>query len=451
MLQEITAKNNFNLPQLLGDNLVLRWATPADTEALVDFNGRTFSHTDQPDEPIAFWTHDMMRGDHPTVNAGDFTVVVDEANNGKIVSSLNLISQTWAYEDVQFGAGRPEVVSTLPEYRRRGLVRLQLEAVHAKSAARGELMQAITGIPWYYRQFGYEMALALHGDRRLYWPNVTKLEKEQAEIYRLRRATVEDIPVRSRLYDIFCSYSLVSRVRNEIEWQYELTIPHEKSLAYRRFFMLEKVANSEPIGYAEIGYWPDLTPVRELAIFPGNSWRDVGEFLTRALKALVAERNQQEKRETPLEGASFGLGLCHPIYEALGNQLEKQRQPYAWYIRIPNLQAFIQRIAPVLERRLQESVMEGYSGSLRLNFYRSHLALTFEQGKLKELGTYKKVKIQDGDASFPDLVFYQLLLGYRSFEELHYAFPDCFSRSERTAVLLDVLFPKKPSHVIGLE
>ena len=41
------------------------------------------------------------------------------------------------------------------------LSRIQFEEVHKWSAERGETVQAITGIPFYYRQFGYEMALDL--------------------------------------------------------------------------------------------------------------------------------------------------------------------------------------------------------------------------------------------------------------------------------------------------
>ena len=92
--------------------------------------------------------------------------IVEEAATGRIVSSMNLISQTWTYDGIPFGVGRPELVGTEPEYRKRGLVRTQFEVVHALSAERGEMVQAITGIPYYYRQFGYEMAMGLGGGRQ---------------------------------------------------------------------------------------------------------------------------------------------------------------------------------------------------------------------------------------------------------------------------------------------
>jgi hypothetical protein len=43
------------------------------------------------------------------------------------------------------------------------------------------------------------------------------------------------------------------------------------------------------------------------------------------------------------------------------------------------------------------------------------------------------------------LTFLKILFGYRSFEELKYAFPDCWWSDESTRVLVNILFPKKNS------
>ena len=45
---------------------------------------------------------------------------------------------------------------------------------------------------------------------------------------------------------------------------------------------------------------------------------------------------------------------------------------------------------------------------------------------------------------FPPLVFLKLVFGYRSLEELHYAYPDCWA-TEGDALTLEALFPKQPS------
>src|SRR5215211_257120 len=157
----------------LGDGLILRRARREDAEAVAAFNARVHYSSGGPFEQrelhrgIAAGTRDLMSGDHPTCDASDFTVVED-SRTGSIVSSTCLIPQRFSYEGMEFDAGLPELVGTHPDYRRRGLVREQFEVLHHWSEERGHLMQAIAGIPHYYRRFGYEMAVYMGEGRRLY-------------------------------------------------------------------------------------------------------------------------------------------------------------------------------------------------------------------------------------------------------------------------------------------
>ena len=166
----------------LGDGLVLRHGCVEDAEPLAAFNADV--HRDdgatEPSATIAAWTRDLSSRPHPSFTPADFTIVED-TRTGAIVSSLNLISQTWSYGGIDLPAGRPELVGTAPDYRRRGLVRAQFDVVHRWSAARGELMQGITGIPYYYRQFGYEMAVDLGGGRVAYAPHVPDAQAGRGE------------------------------------------------------------------------------------------------------------------------------------------------------------------------------------------------------------------------------------------------------------------------------
>lgn len=50
-------------------------------------------------------------------------------------------------------------------------------------------------------------------------------------------------------------------------------------------------------------------------------------------------------------------------------------------------------------------------------------------------------------ALFPNLILNQLLLGYRSLDELQSAFADCIVRAGEGRPLIDALFPKTPSDV----
>ena len=128
----MTATTTPTILRDLGDGLVLRHATPADAEALAAFNSRIHSDSDEPDLRIGAHTHDLLTRPHPTFAPDDFTIV-EHTPTGRIVSSLSLINQEWAYAGLPFGVGRPEIVGTLPEFRQRGLVRMQFELIHQPS------------------------------------------------------------------------------------------------------------------------------------------------------------------------------------------------------------------------------------------------------------------------------------------------------------------------------
>lgn len=427
--------------------MLLRWAAPEDAEELAAFNIRI--HSDNSEEPetwLGSWTRELMNGEHPTTKADDFTVVVD-TKTGKIVSSLNLISQTWAMGEVCFGVGRPELVGTDPDYRRRGLVRAQIEVLHAKSAARGEWVQVITGIPWYYSQFEYEMAMDWGGSRQLFWDRPGVIQPVDEEPYQMRPAEPTDVPVLQALYGEHGRRSLITRMRDEAQWAYELARPDPQSPSHCNLRIIEQ--EGEPVAYIEYQQWGTGITVREVGVKPGHPWRPVGQFISRAMKNVADELNQG--REKPIRYLSFRMGQDHPIYEAMGRLLERQIPPYAWYVRVPDLPGFLRHLAPVLERRLANSVMAGCTGTLRLNFYRRQLRLVFDKGRLAEVGTYVAKNVEDGDAMFPDLTFLQLLFGRRSVAELAAAFGDCYVKDGDAWVLLPILFPKRPSHVNPLQ
>ena len=121
--------------------------------------------------------------------------------------------------------------------------------------------------------------------------------------------------------------------------------------------------------------------------------------------------------------------------------------PYAWYLRVADVPAFIRHIAPVLEERLARSILVGYTGELKIDFYNGGLRLQFDQGKLAAVEPWRAPAYGDeAGAGCPPLVFLQLLFCYRSLADLRAFFPDVWANPE-TTLLIDTLFPKQPSVV----
>jgi hypothetical protein len=76
------AKDQAVILQDLGDGLILRRSTRADAAALADFNLHIHLNEGQPEEGIAAWTRDLLRGNHPTFDPDDFTLVEDTRARG---------------------------------------------------------------------------------------------------------------------------------------------------------------------------------------------------------------------------------------------------------------------------------------------------------------------------------------------------------------------------------
>jgi len=426
----------------LGDGLILRRATSGDT-ALADFYATVFHRDDgQPDKLIRSWTLDLLSGNHPTFAPDDFLMVV---KGDQIVSAVCLINQTWTYEGIPFGVGRPELVATHPDYRNRGLVRRQFEVIHGWSAERGHKMQVITGIPFYYRQFGYDMALQLQGGRAGYRPHVPKLKEGETETYNIRPATVDDTPLLVKLDAQRNQRQPIASPMDATFWRYVLTQRSAESAVSSDTCIIE-TREGEAIGYFVHTHHPNETMIYaiDFELVPGSHWYEVTPCVVRYLMN-TGERITGK----PMDGFGFPLIDEHPAIQIMQDKLPEIYRPYAWYIRVPDLADFLRHIAPALEARLTASSMVGYSGEFKLSFYRDGLRIVFESGRMKSVETWQPTPDDRGSAGFPDLTFLQVLMGYRSVDDLRIAFADV--RAEAQALpLLRALFPRRQSMVWGI-
>jgi len=436
----------------LDGGLILRRSTAADADALAVFNARIHSDfgPDHPDERVAAWATDLLVRPHPTFHPDDFTIVA-EAATGKIVSTMNLISQTWAYEGIPFGVGRPELVGTMPKYRNRGLVRVQFEEIHRWSAQRGELVQGITGIPYYYRLFGYEMGLDLGGGRVGFEAQLPQLKAGEDEPFRIRPAAEADLAFLMETEARAAGRNLISCVRDAAIWRYELIGQGPKNGERKEIRIITR-SDGEAVGLL-IHPWFDWDVglvANAFELKAGVSWLEVTPSVARYLWQTGGKYRRGDGRPAKRTSYGFWLGQEHPAYAVFGDRLPRVSDPYAWYLRVPDLPAFLHRIAPALEQHIANSVIVGYSGEVKISFYRSGLRLRLEKGHLSRVENWKPTPDDRGRAAFPDLSFLQLVFGYRSFAELEQSFADCWYADNEARLLLDTLFPKKPSDFLPL-
>ena len=444
------------LPRDLGDGLILRQATAEDTEAAAEFQSQVhLPHS--LSESFRIWTRDLMNGALPGTQPNHFTLV-EKKSSGAIVSMLNLIPQTWSYGGIEVGVGRIELVSTHPDYRRRGLVRIQMEAVHEMSARRGDTVQVISGIPWYYRQFGYEFALDFEVGYSYPMSTPPATQGPVPNPYRIRPATEKDIPFIARLNDEAMSRYLVSCVRNEELWRYELSGKSKNTFGEVEICVVGS-ATDERMGFLVHGRgpWQGDPSVILYELRGGASWGEITPSVVRYLGRLGQDYAAKEKGSA-IRSVAFELGFEHPVYQVLEGKSPSRKRVRAWYVRVADITAFLRHVTSVLERRITESAATtGHTGKLTLGFVDYGVGLSFEQGRLAHVERLANPRNDDTwlssgacDALFPELIFLQLLFGFRSIDELEHAFPDCVVGSPETRELLALLFPKLPSHVWGI-
>jgi hypothetical protein len=437
----------------LGDGLVLRWSTAEDLERVARLYMRAFTPGTEPvsDWREHTWTIDMFSGRHPHIGPGDFAVVED-THTGAAVAATCLLGNRCEFEGIAFPFGRPEMVATLAEYRHRGLVRALFELIHARSDGRGDLVQGITGIPYFYRLFGYEYAATLDDGPTVYFAAVPALKPGATEPYTLRAATPDDVPLLSRLWARTHTDAAVWTVMEDEYWRWSMVGTHSAALQ-RWYAFLIVAADDHVVGalVIPVARW-DAT----MSVY--GPMLDDGARMTEVLPSVLRGLQTHEpltKPERPSAGATAGavtLRWCAPTVRAgLGDipYLEPP-DPYAWYLRVPDLPRFLRHVAPALERRLAESPYAGNSGEITLDFYRGGLRLVLEDGRLVTIEDWRRPVDTESKAGFPPLVFLQMLFGHRSLRELRGMYPDVRAAGD-VAPILDALFPKRRSQLLVLD
>jgi hypothetical protein len=195
--------------------------------------------------------------------------------------------------------------------------------------------------------------------------------------------------------------------------------------------------------------WGRALTVSELGFAPNQDLSRLLPALLRRLRDLGLQAPAVRPDIPACSEINFNLGRSHPIYELLGDALAPRIEaPYNWYVRIPDVPAFLRHIAPALEARLAQSLLARFTGSLKIDLYRDQLELHFDHGKLIKIEPWQPSLYDDDSAALgcPPLTFLQLLLGYRGLDDLRAIYPDVRARDDQR-LLINTLFPRLPSYV----
>ena len=412
----------------LDDNLALKSVSSMeDIKRLMDFHLIVFE-----DEPSVARLLKALVLDHPYTKPEYFLFIEDE-NSKTIVSSLCLIPWIIEFKGVKLRSAEMGIVGTLKEYRKRGLIRLLHERFRELAVQEKFYLTQIEGIPYFYKQFGYEYAIPLEPSYILDLNLIPEtLSKEQQE-YQFRKATMEDIPKLVELYDKMTDNLEIKSLRSEQVWEYILGPSLEFDPTLEIWLVLDKSKNIS--GYfraTQEGFSEGL--ILNEAIYFSD---DITIVILKKLKDLCLKHEKPYLR--------FNNHEDNILVKVVKNLGAKDLGHYAWQIYFFDKIQFLNKIKSILEQRILESPFKGLTETVFIDMYHESIELKIEKGEIKEI---KIVQSQGETSHFripPNLVV-PFFLGYRNREDLiQYNHDVRCLQEQRWEKLIDILFPKMSS------
>jgi predicted acetyltransferase len=302
------------------------------------------------------------------------------------------------------------------------LQRALSDAFDRIALANGYALAAIEGIPYFYRQFGYEFAIPLFDS--LYTFQLDQIPLAPLSLFSFRPGQTADVPQLMAFYAQQGANLALTTERSEAMWHHYLSQPEGAPFSLRIFLILQ---DDQPTGYLALAPsgWVNRLNVVELT---ANSQEAI-------LAALRFARAQADEGGHDSVGLQLPAG--HPASEVARYMRIKEERTYGWQMKVLDPIGFLNTIAPALEERLAASVLRGLSGELSINLYRQKLVLCFEAGRAKAVAAEAEA---EDDVRLPPPVATQLWLGWRSFPALDEWHKDVWAKEE-VYHLLDVLFP----------
>jgi predicted acetyltransferase len=361
---------------------------------------------------------------HPTMSLRNhFTLKYKD----KMVASLNLIPQTWTIEGIELKVAEMGCVATLPDHRHRGLQRILNEEFDKVLYEEKYDLAVLAGIPYFYRQFGFEYSLPLDFETKISLKDIPSYSQE----YEIRTFREEDIPKASKLLATHQDEYYVHSVRSKEIWEMQqetgsyggesfqgYSVFSEGQLAV--YFRISENQKESTLFVKELSITDDSLSISILAFLKTHAE-------TNGLKTLVTK-----------------ISHSHPFNSLLTGLGAEMNKPYAWQIKIVDYERIFQKMQPLLNARLADSKYRDHSETLNFNFRRFNLQVIVENGKITSIR--KTGDCEDRTIGLNPYVFPQILLGYRNREELEAHYPDFKVRGSHKE-LIDILFPVKHSYI----
>jgi predicted N-acetyltransferase YhbS len=384
----------------LADGYRLRDAVPPDREPMLDVLADRMGDEVAAEAVAAI---DEQGLDHWVVAEHD----------GDVVGCSTLLVEAWELHGTSLGVGMPDFVATRPDHEGRGLVRAQLGLHHARSEDHGDALQAIVGIPYFYRRFGYAYPLATQHGLALADP-----APRAPAGTTVRAMTEDDLPAAEAIQArTLAAAELVMR-HQPSTWRAMLACDHLELLVAER--------GGRVVATARLAAHGDTVHVLDLAGAPDG---------LDALLATAADRADTvrvQRRPDPDVSARL---VDAPT-----------RSHAAVFVRVPDLVYLLDQLRPVLDARLDAADVE-VPERLVVSRYLDAAELTFADGEVTSVRSAPATRTStSGTLRVPPDEVASLLLGPDGAAMLEEGHPDVLLGDTRE--LASVLFPPVVSDLL---
>ncbi len=381
--------------------------------------------------------------DHLPGFSREMNYYIRDLDKDLIVSALNSIPSIWNYENIPLRNLELGWVGTLKEYRRRGFNRL-LHTHFDSVLFDGKYdLSTIQGIPYYYRQFGYDFVIPMD---RTVWTRTNQIPpfdtKKPPEYMKLkvRLAEKKDIPAMMELFDEHNRDLLVYVPRSKDLWEIQ-----EK---YKRQFENEFLTYVVIDGSKTIGYFRLVKNISKDSS-PNKSTMNVIESSIPTYDGVlrVFQFIREEALQSNIPLLSSQGPSCNNLSKVMENFGGYVGAGWKYQIRIPSMVEFLKKISPVLEKRLEGTMFEGFTYDVIMNTFQNCYVLKFTNGKIVDVTDLGPQEVDENRAfRSPPQDLVRLILGAYSIKELKQNNID-FIVSSGIRLIVETLFPKLESAI----
>ena len=416
-------------PQELEDGLVMRNASKEDIPALLE-HFRLVHGIGIIDELRVILEH------YPRFTWEDSFVIANQ-ESGEIASCVILLQSSWNLEGIEFPSVEMEAVGTLEKYRYKGQIRLLNQEFDNRVSELQPAIQAIAGIPYFYRKFGYEYAAALGGGYTVAPSYIPKLPEGEGE-----PVSFEEVDEHN--FNEFLRYRESHQARNTWNRTWRRTLYPEdsaylifepSSVEKESFYFYLIKEQDKTVGVFFLAHWEKRLDIVELYL---DNYKHLDAVL-RFTKSKAEQWNNVPFRVVPPNQAQV-----REYVRILAQTKAINR--YAWYVKIPSIPRFIRTMAPLFSKRLKNTEFFDFTGELKITDYKNGYSLSFEKGEFKQIAEVEDRNLGNYHLRMPWGVLTRLFMGYETYDSLASHEPDVVCSSFMQP-LVRLLFPQLDANV----